>query len=70
VAVIIGLRNTGATRRAPGAKGPSDKEIVVAHSAPREVLGCPASQHSQRYAVPYTSRWLDCGCTCVTEENR
>jgi hypothetical protein len=31
----------------------------VAHSAPREVLGCPASQDSQRYSVPYTSSYPD-----------
>lgn len=55
MADITGLRNTGATRTALGAKGPSDKEIAVAHSAPREVSGCLASLHSQRYTVPNTS---------------
>jgi hypothetical protein len=55
VADSTGLHNTGAMRTAPGAKGPSDKEIAVAHSTPLEVLGCPDSQRSQRYAVPYTS---------------
>jgi len=42
VADIAGLRMTGTMRTAPGAKGPPDKGIGVAHSAPREVLGCPA----------------------------
>lgn len=55
MADITGLHDTGATPTAPGAKGPSDKEIAVPHSAPREVLGRGASQYSQRYAVPYAS---------------
>jgi hypothetical protein len=59
VADITNLRGTGATRTGLSAQDPSYWETAVGYSAPREVLDCPASQHSQRLTVPYPLSWAN-----------